>query len=264
MVLVNKTLLYFSGTGNSLQVAKDICSSVGGFDLLNLTTLRNEDKILVNSEILGIVFPVYYARLPLVVERIVKKLEFSKNTYIFAVATYGGAPATVLKKLETMLHNSGALLNTGFLVHMPKNHVLEYNTKPAKSGDKIFIREKEKVAKISDIIREKRNCKCEVSKLIIDTIVDKVFISITDKIMDNINRIDSEFWVNENCNSCKLCEKVCSVKNISCDTKPIWNHNCERCMACIQLCPKEAIQWGAKTANRKRYKNPNVDIVDLY
>lgn len=263
MVIENNTILYFSGTGNSLQVAKDICNSIEGFDLLKIAALRNEEKIIVKTGILGIVFPVYYARLPLVVEKIIKRLEFSKGVYVFAVATYGGAPATVLKKLDRVLQNNGTLLNAGFLVRMPKNHVFEYNTKPVKAGDKLFKREKEKVEKISDIIREKRNYKCEISKLVIDTIIDKFFITVTDKIMQTINTRDTEFWVNKNCNSCRLCEKVCSIKNIEFNTKPIWQHKCERCTACIQFCPKEAIQWGNRTASRERYRNPNVSIKEL-
>ncbi|MCX8130872.1 MAG: EFR1 family ferrodoxin [Clostridia bacterium] len=263
MVIENNTILYFSGTGNSLQVAKDIGNSIGGFDLLKITVLENEEKIVVKTGVLGIVFPVYYARLPLVVEKTIKKLELSKGVYVFAVATYGGAPATVLKKLERILGINGISLNAGFLVHMPKNHVFEYNTKPVKAENWIFKREKEKIKKISDMVREKRNSKCEISRLIIDTIVDKAFTAITDKIMDTINIRDTKFWVNENCNGCRLCEKICSVKNIEFKTEPIWRHNCERCTACIQFCPKEAIQWGNKTVNRKRYRNPNVDIKEL-
>jgi formate hydrogenlyase subunit 6/NADH:ubiquinone oxidoreductase subunit I len=34
-------------------------------------------------------------------------------------------------------------------------------------------------------------------------------------------------------------------------------------MACIQWCPTEAIQYGAKTANRKRYRHPGVAAKDL-
>lgn len=263
MVIENNTLLFFSGTGNSLQVSKDICNNVGGLELLKLSSLINEENIVVKSEVLGIVFPVYYARLPLVVEKIVKKLEFSNDTYIFAVSTHGGAPAMVLKKLQALLQSKGVLLNAGFLVQMPKNHVFEYSTKPFEVGDKVFVREKEKVERISNLIRNKRDYECEVSKLIIDTIVDKVFISATNKIMETINIKDSEFWVSDKCNGCRLCVKICPVQNIDFEVKPVWKHKCERCTACIQFCPKEAIQWGNKTENRKRYRNPNIDIVDL-
>ncbi len=97
----------------------------------------------------------------------------------------------------------------------------------------------------------------------IDTAIDRIFIKTTNKIMQTLRMKDLKFWVNENCNSCKFCEKICPVKNIEFNTAPVWKHNCERCTACIQYCPKEAIQWTNKTINRKRYRNPNVNIIEF-
>lgn len=96
---------------------------------------------------------------------------------------------------------------------MPKNHIFEYNTKPAKAGNKIFIKENEKVEKIADIVRVKGNYKCERSKLLIDIVIGRIFIAVTDKIMGTLHNKDTNFWVDEECNGCKLCEKICSVWN---------------------------------------------------
>ncbi|MFT8312995.1 MAG: EFR1 family ferrodoxin [Clostridium sp.] len=264
MVIEKDTILYFSGTGNSLQVAKDIRSELGEIDLCGISSLIDEKEIKVNAGILGIVFPVYYARLPLIVERIVKNLKFNKGTYIFAAATHGGAPAEALIKLKDILQNNGGVLNSGFLIHMPGNHIFAYNPSAAGKYDRVFQREKTKVKEISDIIRQGKDYKCEVSKLIIDRIIDRVFIKITDRIMDSLHVKDKKFWVKDNCNGCKICERICPVNNIEFNTdNPIWKHNCEQCTACIQYCPNEAIQWDKKTINRRRYRNPNVDINEL-
>lgn len=263
MVLEKNTLLYFSGTGNSLQVARDLRDKLEGFDLIKITTLRNEEIIIVKANILGIVFPVYYARLPLVVEEVIRKLEFEQHGYVFAVATYGGAPATVLNKLKHNLQAKGITLNAGFLVRMPKNHIFEYNTKPVEIDSRVFKKEKEKVERISEIVSNKIPVKCEMSKLIIDTIVDKIFITTTNKIIETLKEKDTNFWVNENCSGCKLCGKICPVRNIEFTTKPVWKHDCQRCTACIQFCPKEAIQWGNKSTKRQRYRNPNININEL-
>ena len=262
MLIENDTILYFSGTGNSLQVAKDMSNELGKVELCRLTSLLNKDEIKVKSRILGIVFPVYYARLPLIVEELVRKLELSKDTYVFAVATYGGAPADVLGKLNNILQNEGRILNSGFLLHMPGNNIFAYNPSSLKKQNKIFESEKRKVKKISDIIRDRKDYKCESSKLVIDIIIDRVFIKATDKIMKNFHRRDEKFWINDNCSKCRLCEKICPVNNIEFNSdRPLWKHNCEQCAACIQYCPKEAIQWGKKTIKRKRYRNPNVNII---
>ena len=264
MVITKDTILYFSGSGNSLQIAKDISSEFGTFDLLNMGSFSKEEKIEVKAKTIGIIFPVYYARMPLIVESVAKKLEISHDTYVFGIANHGGAPANVLIKLDNKLKLNGVGLNSGFLIHMPANNVLGYNPKAIEKHNKTFAKEKEKIREISTIIREKRNQKCEASKLIIDRGIDKLFSKATDKIMRKLHEKDSEFWVKNNCNSCGICEEICPVNNIELkDNKPIWKHKCEQCTACIQYCPEKAIQFGTKTINRNRYKNPNVSLNEM-
>lgn len=264
MVIAEDTIIYFSGTGNSLQVAKDINSELRDFKLCNISSIIAEEKIKVEGKALGIVFPTIYARLPLILEKILKKLEINKDTYVFAIATHGGAPAEVLIKLRKILKSKGVILNSGFLIHMPGNNIFAYGASSIEKQNKTFKREKKKIRKITQLIRERKNYKCELSKLMIDTLIDRAFIKATDKIMGNLHLRDKDFWVNDNCNGGKLCERICPVNNIQFNIdKPIWEHNCEQCAACIQYCPRQAIQWGEKTCKRKRYRNPNIDVIEL-
>jgi hypothetical protein len=68
-------------SGNSLQVAMDINRMLGNIDLRGLATFIDEKVIEVKSRTLGIVFPVYYACLPLIIEKIVRKLEINCNSW---------------------------------------------------------------------------------------------------------------------------------------------------------------------------------------
>lgn len=264
MIIENDTILYFSGTGNGLQVANDIGNELKNFSICKITSLLEKEKIKIEGKKLGIIFPVIYNRLPLVVEKVVKKLEVSKDTYVFAVATHGGTPAEVLVKLRNLLQRSGIMLNSGFLVHMPINNIFAFGAISIKKQNKLFRKEKKKVKAIANIVYQGINCKCEVSSLLFDTLIDRIFIKTTDKIVENLHLRDEDFWVDNNCNSCRLCEKICPVNNIEFNTnKPIWKHNCEQCTACIQYCPNEAIQWRKRTRKRRRYRNPNVSINEL-
>ncbi|QAA32233.1 EFR1 family ferrodoxin [Clostridium manihotivorum] len=264
MVIDKDTILYCSGTGNSLQVAKDINSELGDLELCNISSIRAEEKIRIEGKVFGIVFPVIYARLPLILERVLERLEISEDSYVFAVATHGGAPAEVLSKLKKVLQSKGITLNSGFLIHMPGNNIFAYGPDSTERQNKLFQREKKKVKKITDIIKERKNCKCELSKLVVDILIDRAFIKTTDKIVKNLHLRDKDFWVNDNCSSCKLCERICPVNNIQFNKdKPTWKHNCQQCTACIQYCPVQAIQWGNKTIKRKRYTNPNIKVIEL-
>jgi ferredoxin len=266
MVIEKDTILYYSGTGNSLQVARDIKNEIKGanISLCRIASLAVEERIEVKAKTLGIVFPVTYARLPLIVESVIEKLDISKDTYVFAIATHGGGPAETLKKLGNLLKSKGAMLNSGFLVYMTGNNVFSYGAASIEKQNKAFEKEKKKVKKIARVISERKNQKPEMSKLLIDTLIDRCFIKTTDKIMENLHKRDEEFWINDNCNGCKLCERICPVNNINFDfNKPNWKHSCEQCTACIQYCPKEAIQWGRNTLKRKRYRNPNIGVNEL-
>lgn len=85
---------YFSGTGNSLAVARNIAGQAGG-TLISLPSVTDQPEIKTEAEAVGIVFPSYLAQLngvPLIVERFVRKLEDPGSKYIFAVCTCGGFP----------------------------------------------------------------------------------------------------------------------------------------------------------------------------
>lgn len=260
MVIEKDTILFFSGTGNSLQVAKDIGEQLGGVELCSMALLADEQEVEVKAGLLGIVFPVYYACMPMIVEKVVKKLKPGKATYIFAVATNGGSAGAVLKLLDESLRESGAKLSSGFLVSMPGNYIVKYGAFPLKMQQSAFKKEKEKVKKIAAAIQAREVRKPEMSKLL----VDRIFTTTMHKQVKEFCIKDKEFWVTESCNACGICEKACPVKNISLSNdKPAWKHKCEQCMACIQWCPKEAIQYGKKTVGRKRYRNPNVKLKDI-
>lgn len=91
-----------------------------------------------------------------------------------------------------------------------------------------------------------------------------VFTALYKLTFNMIPKMDGDFWVDEKCNGCTICAKVCPVGNITMSAdKPVWSHRCEQCLACIQWCPKEAIQYGKKTPNYERYHHPEVTLKDI-
>jgi flavoprotein len=76
--------------------------------------------------------------------------------------------------------------------------------------------------------------------------------------------MDKNFWIDNKCNHCGICLKVCPVSNIEMkNEKPAWLHQCEQCFACLQWCPQEAIQHGKKTPKYPRYHHPEVTLKDM-
>ncbi len=115
-------IYYFSGTGNSLAVARDLAGKLDG-RLVSIASLSNRQRITPGAGALGLVFPVYHGGLPLIVQRFVSTLAELENRYIFAVCTYGDAPGLAISYLADLISQGGGKLASGWAVHMPYNYL---------------------------------------------------------------------------------------------------------------------------------------------
>ena len=260
MIINKKTIFYFSGTGNSLQVSKDIALQLQNTEILSIPKIINNNEIEIVSECIGIVFPVYMFGLPLIVDDFIKKLKINKSTYVFAVSTCAGTSGNSLKQINDLMKIKDTKLNAGFVLKMPGNNIVMYGANSEQNQINAFKKEKIKVQQIIDIVKEKKDYQYEKSNIVMSNVIAPL---IYPKIKE-IRTKDRYFWTKENCTGCGVCQKICSVKNIDiANSKPRWKNNCEQCMACIQYCPNEAIEYGKRTIGRKRYRNPYISLREL-
>lgn len=97
-------IYYFSGTGNSYAVARDISEKLDG-EMIPIAKLEASENIRVSENILGLVFPDYHSSLPNIVKRFVNKLDI-QETYVFGVCTYGSAdPGLTIMNLKEAIKN---------------------------------------------------------------------------------------------------------------------------------------------------------------
>ena len=115
-------IYYFSGTGNSLSVARGLAEKIDA-DLTAIAATINNEIIHPETETIGIVFPVYHGGLPLIVTRFVEKLASLENKYIYAVCTYGDSPGLAMEYLSGLVRSRGGQLAGGFGIHMPYNYI---------------------------------------------------------------------------------------------------------------------------------------------
>ncbi len=102
-------IYYFSGTGNSLAVAKGVAEKTEA-TLIPIATQMNEEVVRTDADVVGIVFPVYYAELPMIVEKFCMKLSGMEGIHIFAICTYGGAAGSSLRSLKRLIRSRGGKL----------------------------------------------------------------------------------------------------------------------------------------------------------
>ena len=102
---MNTKIYYFSGTGNSLVVARDIAEKTNG-KLISIPSVMNKDSITTDADVIGIVFPVYHAvfdGMPLIISRFVSKMENIDSKYIFAVCTCKGWSRVTINKFGEII-----------------------------------------------------------------------------------------------------------------------------------------------------------------
>jgi ferredoxin/flavodoxin len=245
-------IFYFSGTGNSLKVAKDIAAAIEDCELISMGKFH---RLSGTYERIGFVYPVYVGGMPGVVERFIKALDLlaNKNSYIFAVCTSGSGAPGGLKNISKIISDKGGKLSYGETVRCFSNYVGLY-----AMGSDADIKAKAQTQATMQVIKDIQSLAVKPSyKNDPLTIIHGLFIKW-------LAKRDKAFKVSEACNGCTTCSKVCPVGNIKMqDGKPIFLHHCEQCMACVQWCPKEAINVKNKTQNRGRYHHPDVTIADM-
>jgi flavodoxin len=113
-------IYYFSGSGNSLVVARDIARELHG-NLIPIPSIMNKSSIVTDAEVIGVVFPVFYAEfggIPFIITKFIKKLENLGSKYIFAVCPHSGRPRRTIENFDKLLRLSGGSLAGGFTVKM--------------------------------------------------------------------------------------------------------------------------------------------------
>lgn len=240
---MSNIIYYFSGRGNTYRIAKDLAEKLGNTEIrfLGKTPGGVGDAA---AECIGFVSPVIDFGIPSCVEKFLKQLKIEgKKPYAFSVLSCGGMPGAAMKQLQRSLKKAGLILNSSFTVKfgLKQDSEEEWNTR---------------LDNMATVIRHRMIRPIEGI-----TLKDKVMTGLLNPLARlMIPREDKKFKVNEKCNGCGTCTKVCPAGNISIkERKPVWKHKCEQCAACFAWCPKEAIS-GTNLAARTRYRNPHVKL----
>ena len=84
---MNVQIYYFSGTGNSLHVARELERRLPETVLVPIVSVLRDDKIKTTAETVGLVFPIHNLTTPIPVKRFLQRVDMRSAKYIFAVAT---------------------------------------------------------------------------------------------------------------------------------------------------------------------------------
>ncbi|WP_160680386.1 EFR1 family ferrodoxin [Clostridium sp. C8-1-8] len=254
---MSSKIFYFSGTGNSLAVAKEPnykFSDKGS--IIPLSIFTNEESVEIDTDVLGFVLPVHFMNIPDIVKSFIKKLTFKTDPYIFAVATCNGISGASLVELNKYLDRKGKALSSGFVIYMPGNALVT----PHNIEIERLNNYKAKATEISININNRSINNIEGK----DSLKSRTVSAICKSMGKYLYLTPKNVSYTSQCVGCGICEKVCHLNNIKMVNKRShWGKNCSTCLACFHWCPNKAVKGGKMLNKRAQYHHPEVSIEDM-
>ena len=240
-------IYYFSGTGNSKWIAQEIARLTGD-EVQSIAKLVNDGPTAVfagdNSRI-GVVFPVYAWGAPLIVEQFCRQITLASGVYPFVVCTCGDEAGKAIVRLKKIFPYQAA-----WSVKMPNNYIAGFDVDSPELERKKISEAGERVKRIAEAVLAKSGV-YDVN----EGPGAGIKTALVRPMFNKFALATSRFSVDESCNFCGLCARICPIQAIQLkDGKPVWvKKDCTQCMGCINRCPQRAIQLGSGTKDRGRY-----------
>ena len=249
-------IFFFTATGNSRFIAERIGAATGD-QLTDIAKCVQDDRFdfsVDENESVGIIFPVYFFGLPMIVAEFLRKLDVSMkpNTYTYAVMNCGDSTGKAEKYLSSIFR-----ANAIFGVLTVENYVPLYKVEDEKNINEHLDKAECEVDEIIQHIKDRHNGAFNNYKGRIPYFLSSLFYLLFQN-----GRKTVKFSVNEKCTGCGICERVCPRRVIKLDNgRPMWTMDrCELCLGCLHRCPEFSINYGKKTSGNGRYLNPRVQL----
>ena len=260
-------IFYYSGTGNSLVVAKELQTRMPGSRLVPIASLLGSGRIVSEAPLLGLVFPVYAFGLPEPLRELLSRLDMSREQEIFALATRGGSPCRVFEELDSLLGKKGKTLGSRSFIDMPSNAVGMHELDSSEEAASKEAEMKAKVEAFAAALLEGRSFRRPDSHG--SFLKERILFPPIRALARATNYLgaDRSFHADQSCTGCGICAEACLSGRIAMEGgRPRWRKEprCHYCLACINYCPSKSAQIGLlKTEGKGRYHHEGVGYREI-
>lgn len=243
-------LLYFTGTGNSLAVARKIAAATGD-SLLPLSDAAGTD--LTAETTVGLVYPCYDFNTPPAVRDLVARLQLSPKAYVFIVVTCGAQTGNSVWTVRRLLRKKGVRVAYCHKIRMPDNSATLFGRNP---NDQLWKLEKyaPRLERIAADVKVRRHASHFGAPGLAGWLTG--IPAVERKLLGGFKpQVNADL-----CVGCGLCVKTCPISNITLvdNRHAAIGTACTACLGCLHACPRQAIQVGGKPVPKERqYRHPD-------
>lgn len=264
-------IFYFSGTGNSLWVARRLSEKLEDSSLLSVADeLKRAGRGgvceygLGKNEPVVLVFPVHAWGPAVMMLRFVSSLSLKNyaGQPIYAVCVCGDNCGLSYQILGSALSRKNLRLTACWSVQMPNNYILMkgFGVDRPEVRDAKLAAAPSQTDRIAAAIRSGRpgsyvhyvaGTHLKLKSRVVNPLFRR-FLAGPDS--------RTKFHVSDACIGCGLCAKVCPTGTVAMhDGRPVWGRGCVQCTACINRCPVRAIDYGSVSQSQGRYHHPELN-----
>ena len=263
-------ILYFSGTGNSLAIARQIAAATND-QVLPLTEAVRQD--LTAERRIGLIYPSYDFNTPPAVRNLVPRLKISTDAYVFIIIPCGAQAGNSIWTIRRQLRKNGIEVSYSHKIRVPDNSAIVFGRNPNDQKWKFERFSKRLDTIIADVQAERKT-------LHFAWFSPLAWLMGTERMEQWMLRTFRPAVNEAKCIGCGICSRVCPMRNIRLceransitnDQSPTTNDkvahigdNCTVCLACLHACPQQAIEVGAKPSPKAhQYRHPDIKLKDL-
>lgn len=248
------TVYYFSGTGNSANVANWLAQVAAERNIESrIINIGQIDRLSIEKpdagSLVAFVSPIHGFNYPPVMMHFIMRFPKGENRVILMNTRAGmligkfitpGLTGIAFYFAALLLKLKGYSIRAMFPVDLPSNWISIHPGLNAKTVQYLHQKNKQRVTAFANRVFDGKSDFRSVREIVQDLLIAPISLAYY-----FIGRFffAKTFYASGDCNNCDICIKGCPVKAIiKVDNRPFWTYNCESCMKCMSNCPKRAIE----------------------